>query len=125
MATRVLAPVTAGLRLPRLRPRRGTRPALVDAVLDEVGRSSSTDLAAPLRGAALSDLPSLERLRSIEAPTLVLAWSGDRSHPVSVAQTLASTLPGAELEVAVGDLGSWPERLARFVADLPPETAGS
>jgi len=39
-------------------------------------------LAANLRGAGHADLPSLDEIATLEAPTLVLAWSGDTGHPV-------------------------------------------
>lgn len=74
-----------------------------------------------LRGAAASDLPALEAVAAITVPTLILAWTGDETHPVSTAERLAELLPHAALEVA-DDLRSilrWSQRVVDFVAALP------
>jgi len=118
MALRLMTPVTLGLRLPRPRPQRGTRGALLDAVLEEVGRVPNTRLAPVLRGAADSDLPEPDVLRSIDVPTLILAWTGDRSHPESVARTLAATIPGAELDMNGSDPRAWPDKVSAFIEDV-------
>ena len=120
-ATRLLLPLQLGLRLPRPRPRPATQAALADAVVQEVSRQRSTQLAPPLRGAAMSDLPPLEDLAEIDVPTLILAWAGDRSHPLSVARQLESSMPRAELDIAEGqDLGRWKSLVADFVAEVAP-----
>lgn len=67
----------------------------------------------------MSDLPEVEDLAGVDVPTLILAWPGDRSHPLSVARRLQSVMPRAELDIADGgDLGGWPERVADFVAEV-------
>ncbi len=53
-----------------------------------------------LEGAARSDLPPEETLRTIEIPTLILAWADDAVHPVSSAQRLHALLPNSELRIA-------------------------
>lgn len=75
-------------------------------------------LPAALRGAAASDLPSPEELARITAPTLVLAWTDDPTHPLSTAQVLVETIAGAELVVAAtgDDVARWPARFAAHVA---------
>lgn len=71
----------------------------------------------------MSDLPPVDDLASVDVPTLILAWPGDRSHPLSVARRLTSSMRRAELVVAEGgDLSDWPNRVAEFVAQV---TAGS
>jgi len=77
---------------------------------------------AALGGAALSDLPDARILESLEVPTLILAWPGDWSHPLSTATELEARLPHAALEVARSshDLEEWPNRLRSFVAGLKP-----
>lgn len=75
-----------------------------------------------LRGAAASDLPAPDAVASITVPTLILAWTGDETHPVSTAERLAELLPHAELHVA-DDLRSilgWSRSVVDFVAALPP-----
>lgn len=79
--------------------------------------ADSTGIAAALRGAALSDLPDLERLRQLKMPTLILAWGDDPVHPLSTARLLAATLPHAELMIAKtgNDPWQWGEQLQRFI----------
>jgi pimeloyl-ACP methyl ester carboxylesterase len=75
-------------------------------------------LPAVLRGAARSDLPEPDELRSLDVPALILAWTGDAGHPVVTAEVLADVLPQASLVVA-SDLASvlaWPERVAELLA---------
>lgn len=82
-----------------------------------LGAASPTRLAAIFRGAALADLPDPDTLRSIEAPTLVLAWSGDPGHPVSTAEQLGELLPNAEVVISstATELASWTDRTATFL----------
>lgn len=74
-------------------------------------------LPAVLRGAAATDLPPVEELARIAPPTLVLAWSGDPTHPLSTAHVLREALPGDALHVAgtPAELAEWPQRCATFV----------
>jgi 3-oxoadipate enol-lactonase len=75
---------------------------------------------AILRGAAASDLPSREQVRTIVVPTLILAWSDDASHPVSVAESLAELLVLSELHVAsdLAGIRAWPGLVRDFVGGL-------
>jgi pimeloyl-ACP methyl ester carboxylesterase len=75
---------------------------------------------AILRGAAASDLPSREELRSVVVPTLILAWADDPTHPVSTAESLAEHLVLSELEVArdLADVRAWPARIRTFLERL-------
>jgi pimeloyl-ACP methyl ester carboxylesterase len=75
-------------------------------------------LPSVLRGAAASDLPAIDRLKSITQPALILAWDTDPVHPVSTAETLAGVLPSCELHVArrLDDLRRWPQLVAGHVA---------
>lgn len=57
-------------------------------------------IIAALRGAALSDLPSVRKLKKLTMPVLILAWPDDKVHPVSTAEKLAQLLPNATLSVA-------------------------
>ncbi|MDQ6796747.1 MAG: alpha/beta fold hydrolase [Actinomycetota bacterium] len=75
---------------------------------------------AILRGAAASDLPSRDAIRSLVVPTLVLAWADDPGHPVEMAESLADLLVLSELHVA-GDLAgirAWPELVRDFLAGI-------
>ncbi|MCB1015792.1 MAG: hypothetical protein KDB10_11835, partial [Acidimicrobiales bacterium] len=78
-------------------------------------------LPSVLRGAAASDLPDPDVLAGVDAPALVLAWTGDDTHPVSTAERLADLLPRADLVVAedLRDVLSWPERVVAFVDARP------
>ena len=95
---------------------------LADHVVDGMAAIPRTRLAAILRGAADSDLPSPEELAAAvgDRPVLVLAWETDAGHPVSTAEALVDALPHAELHVATepADVLRWPERVASFVAPL-------
>jgi hypothetical protein len=75
-------------------------------------------LPTVLRGAAASDLPEPEALRSLDVPAVVLAWAGDDGHPVATAEVLAEALPRATLEVAedLATVLAWPERVAGLLA---------
>ncbi|HET9732728.1 MAG TPA: alpha/beta fold hydrolase [Acidimicrobiales bacterium] len=72
------------------------------------------NLAKVLRGAAASDLPDRDRIRSLRVPSLILAWEGDGGHPVTTAAALSELLGDSELHVAsqLRDVLNW-----RHVAD--------
>ena len=77
-------------------------------------------LAAALRGAAGSDLPSerqLARLRHL--PALILAWDTDPSHPVTTAEHLAHCFDHVDVHVArtPDDVEAWPDHVGHFLAD--------
>lgn len=76
-------------------------------------------LAAAFRGAGRADLPARDRISSITAPTLVLAWTGDPGHPVSTAHGLGALLPHCETAIAssADELGRWTEQVVEFLAD--------
>jgi 3-oxoadipate enol-lactonase len=71
-----------------------------------------------LRGAALTDLPAPEAVATLDLPVLLLAWTGDPSHPLSTAEALHGLLPDARLEVATSldHVHTWPTRLHDEVA---------
>jgi pimeloyl-ACP methyl ester carboxylesterase len=87
------------------------------AVVAHLGRADEDAVVAALRGAALSDLPPLTAIAGLRMPALVLAWRRDPVHPVSSAEKLAATLPGAELHVATSleQIRRWPETVGRFL----------
>ena len=66
-----------------------------------------------------ADLPDPEALRTIEAPALVLAWSGDPGHPVSTAERLGELLPHANVVISstAAELATWTARTAVFLAE--------
>jgi 3-oxoadipate enol-lactonase len=75
-------------------------------------------LAAVFRSAAVADLPPPEEIKTIVAPTLILAWTGDPGHPVSTAEQLKQLLPNSELVFAstADELASWTDRCLTFLA---------
>ncbi len=75
-------------------------------------------LAQVFRGATQADLPPRLGIASIAVPTLILAWSGDPTHPESTAQELNELIPGSALDVAAtaADLDGWTELVATFLA---------
>jgi len=88
------------------------------------GRDPRTLITA-LEGAALSDLPSLDRLAELEIPTLILAWTRDPHHPIATAEALADRMPKATLQVATNleEIRSWPARVASFLDGLAESEA--
>jgi pimeloyl-ACP methyl ester carboxylesterase len=87
------------------------------ATLRHLGSADRRVVAAVLRGAAQSDLPPLGALAALRVPALVLAWRGDRSHPLSTATQLAEALPDAELHVArsAKDVRRWSALVGEFL----------
>lgn len=103
-STRTATPPPATVGAPE------TVPDVADALLPSL-----------FRGAALSDLPNPEALTRIDAPTTILAWTGDTAHPLSTAESLAALLPRSTLTVAhtPADVETWPQILSRDVARRP------
>ncbi len=103
-------------------PRRPKTPrgALVAAGMDQFLRTPRRTVG-PFRGAAVTDLPAEQAIRTLRMPVLILAWTGDRMHPVPVATRLQTLLPDAELLLATTDedVLEWPKRVAEFLAGLP------
>lgn len=75
-------------------------------------------LAGLFRGAATADLPGRDQVAAIGVPTLILAWTGDPSHPVSTARELARLLPDATLHEATtaDEFATWTDRVLDFLA---------
>jgi 3-oxoadipate enol-lactonase len=76
---------------------REAHPEEVDRVCDIFVRTSSPAHAAA--SVAMGELDARPLLPSIRARTLVLAGEHDYATPVSMAENLAGTIPGAKLEV--------------------------
>ena len=74
-------------------------------------------LPTVLRGAATADFPLREVIATLTAPTLILAWTDDPSHPLSTANELHALLGLSELVVAAtpAEIDEWPELLAAHV----------
>jgi pimeloyl-ACP methyl ester carboxylesterase len=84
---------------------------------DEATRAwEPSRLALVMRGAATADLPDREAIAGVNAPTLILAWTGDPIHPRSTAEELAALLPDSRLHLASAgeEMAGW----SRFVADF-------
>lgn len=110
--------VDAWLAAKRTQP----RPAVVSDVPEPLPTPSEQVLPAILRGLAASDLPSPAALTALSQPTLVLAWVDDAGHPLSSAQTLAHSLPHAELHVSKtrADIRTWGNRIAAHLSRPRP-----
>lgn len=73
-----------------------------------------------LRGAASTNLPPRRELEAlIDVPTIILAWIGDPTHPVSTAEELHRLLPKSQLFIAQGyeEFKTIPHRLRDFVSE--------
>ncbi|MDQ1530716.1 MAG: hypothetical protein QOE37_821 [Microbacteriaceae bacterium] len=95
---------------PILRAGGWTRPARVTV--------AEALLPSVLRGAADSTFPDEDALRTIQQPTLILAWETDPSHPVETATYLAEQLPNGVVEVATTpeEVRGWSRRISEFLA---------
>jgi pimeloyl-ACP methyl ester carboxylesterase len=94
--------------------------AIQRSVMQNLRRADALSVQLVLRGAALSDLPELDRIAELHVPTLILAWKQDPSHPLSTSQTLVARMSNAELHVAESfdDIRSWSSRVRSFLATL-------
>ncbi|MFC5501083.1 alpha/beta fold hydrolase [Lysinimonas soli] len=77
-----------------------------------------TLLPVVLRGAARSDLPPADEIAGIAQPVLILAWTGDPTHPLSTAERLLALLPHARMQVAQSpaELREWTRIEEEFLA---------
>jgi len=95
-------------------------PHAQELALRQVRMMDEQAVPAILRGAASSDLPTREEVRSVVVPTLILAWEGDPGHPLSTAEQLAELMVMSELQVASDLAGArrWPTLIRDFLANL-------
>jgi pimeloyl-ACP methyl ester carboxylesterase len=95
-------------------------PEAREIALRHVGRMDHKVMPSILRGAASSDLPTREEVRSIVVPTLILAWTGDHAHPVSTAESLAELMVLSELHVArdLAAVRRWPDLVRDFLGSI-------
>jgi len=91
-----------------------------DQMSNIIGRMSGKNLATILRGAALCDLPPRSELKILNMPTLILAWEGDKSHPVETADMLHQLIPNSEYHLAkdIYDFRTWPLIMREFVQKI-------
>ncbi len=117
-----LRPISAAAALGNLIPGPAYLAKLQASVVATLRRADRRSVVASLRGAAASDLPAPDAIRAVRAPALVLAWRGDRNHPVSTAEQLAEILPRADLRVAgtLDEVSSWSASIRNFLAGLEP-----
>ena len=89
----------------------------LDRRLAVLGAADPARLAAAFRGAGTADLPAPDRLKTLTAPTLVLAWTGDPGHPATTAERLGELLPNSEVVISStrDDLDTWTSRCAAFL----------
>lgn len=88
------------------------------ATVKGLARANSRYMQATLKGAALSDLPPRSVLETLEVPTLILAWEGDKAHPVSTAEALAESLPDVHGLYITNpyDPPDWTQQMVEFMA---------
>lgn len=74
-------------------------------------------LPTMLRGAAETDMPRRKDLKRVTVSTLILAWTGDRTHPMKTAKVLFNLMPNSRLVVARSPYGimAWPGLFAEHV----------
>jgi 3-oxoadipate enol-lactonase len=77
-----------------------------------------------LRGAAASDLPPENAVRTVTAPTMLLPWVSDPGHPMSTSERLLELLPNVQIHVAhhLRDVGTWTDRIDSFLEPFAAES---
>ena len=78
-------------------------------------------IADLFHGAAMSDLPPRANLQAIaHIPALILAWTGDTTHPLESAQALHALLPNSTLHIAKShdDFLQFPSHIRTFSAGI-------
>lgn len=88
----------------------------------ELATANPLYVQAALQGAAMSDLPSKEKLRQLDVPTIIFSWPDDKTHPVSTANILADRLPNVQSLVIAdaNDVSDWTTRACEFLDNLTP-----
>jgi pimeloyl-ACP methyl ester carboxylesterase len=97
-------------------------PAVVADVPEVPPTPDQRVLPSVLRGLALSDLPSPTAITGLRQPALILAWVDDPGHPLSTADSLANSLPKADLHVSRtrADIRTWGNRIAEHLTRPQP-----
>ena len=125
-----IARILGGGTLARLMDRNPERllpPWLVQSLGEQVGSigevissMNGKTLSTIFRGAGLCDLPQPDELKSLDIPALILAWEGDKSHPVETAESLDQIMPQSMLHVAkdIYDFKTWPRLMREFVVNV-------
>ncbi len=92
-----------------------------DAPLLDVDVSSLPDV---MLGAAASDLPAPEAIKTIRQPVLIRPWTDDPAHPLATSERLHELLPDSMLETQrmPDDLRALGSRLAEFFGHRSPVT---
>lgn len=80
----------------------GDLPIALRAMVQALGSSSWTALERVIKGAAASDLPDRQMLKSLPTRALLRAWPNDSGHPLSTAEALALALPNTDLSLLEG-----------------------
>jgi len=95
-------------------------PELVNQMGAQLAGYDAPTLANVLRGAKLTDFPARIQIQSITLPCLILAWEGDRGHPLATAEELQALLPNAKAHIArsISDLELWPQLMRTFILGL-------
>jgi 3-oxoadipate enol-lactonase len=74
-------------------------------------------LSRVFRGAGTADLPTEHDIASIDVPTLILGWTADPTHPLTIAARLQELMPHTEVGLATtrDGLSSWGARVDEFL----------
>ncbi|MGI9327974.1 MAG: alpha/beta fold hydrolase [Pseudomonadales bacterium] len=106
--------------LPRSSAGKGFQKRSLSILAHHLTSANYIGIAGAMSGAALSDLPPPDILANLQIPALLLAWPGDDSHPLAVAERLANLLPNAHLQVArePDEPFAWPRHVKRFMDEL-------
>jgi 3-oxoadipate enol-lactonase len=108
------------LGLLRLKKSENFQKNMLSIMVRHLARVKPEGVVGAMRGASLSDFPPREELARLEIPTLILAWPGDATHPLAVAEELHNILPNTQLQVMshVSDPYKWPLLVREFITSL-------
>ena len=108
------------LGLLRIKRSADFRKNMLSVMADHLAGVKPEGVVGALRGASLSDFPPRQELARLDMPVLILAWPGDATHPLAVAEALHKTLPNAQLEVMThpSDPYRWPQLVRTFMTSL-------
>jgi 3-oxoadipate enol-lactonase len=89
----------------------------INVVYESMNSFDRNVLVNIYEGAALSDLPPRSDISLLKMPVLILAWEGDKVHPMESAQILHRLLPRSELSIAtdISGVDRWPDKIRTFL----------
>ncbi len=95
-------------------------PEITERFVQSLVRRDPRVVSAILRGAAETGFPPRERLKELQVPTLILAWTEDELHPLSSAKALHGLLASSRLWIAKSraEIHDWSRLIGDFLSQV-------